>query len=242
MGEPDRDPVSYNYLFEFADGSSKAFSIRLDPVTLELLDRPAGPHPDWTRLDVRRCNHCPLSGRATHCPVAVNLSHVVESFKDAVSYERAVVTVETAQRTYRKETTLARGLSAIIGIYNVTSNCPVLDRLRPMVRFHLPFASSEETMYRAVSMYLTAQYFVMRRGGVPDWHLRGLERVYDEISHVEIGLSQRLRYASSNDANANAVVLLAVFGQEIRLLLGDRLREIEPWFPPGLYEGLFEGL
>ena len=34
------------------------------------------------------------------------------------------------------------------------SGCPVLEQLKPMARFHLPFASVEETIYRAASMYL----------------------------------------------------------------------------------------
>ncbi|HYE88940.1 MAG TPA: hypothetical protein VEA16_21450, partial [Vicinamibacterales bacterium] len=113
---------------------------------------------------------------------------------------------------------------------------PILDRLRPMVRFHLPFASVEEGMYRAISMYLTAQYFVMRRGGTPDWSLASLERMYDQIAVVELGLSARYRHASRNDANVNAVILLAVLGQEIRLLLQDRLQRVEEWFPRGLFD------
>jgi hypothetical protein len=232
------EPITFHYHFELENGPTKAFDIRLDRQTLELLDRPTGPPPEWTRLDTCRCSNCPLAGKAEYCPVAVNLSHVVESFKDAVSYEHAVVTVRTGERTYQKSTTVQLGLSSIIGIYNVTSNCPVLDRLRPMVRFHLPFASTEETMYRAVAMYLTAQQFVWRRGGTPDWDLAGLNRVYEAIEHVEEGLSARFRHASRNDANVNAVILLAVFGQEIRLLLDNRLAAIEPWFPPNLFAGL----
>lgn len=29
----------------------------------------------------------------------------------------------------------------------VTSNGPVIDKLRPMVKFHVPFGSLEETVY-----------------------------------------------------------------------------------------------
>jgi len=229
-------PITFNYRFEFNDGPTKSFDIRLDRTTLELLDKPSGDPPEWTRLEVHRCSNCPLAGKATHCPVAVNVSHVVESFRDVVSYDRAVVTVSSEERTYQKSTSAQRGLSSIIGIYNVTSNCPILDRLRPMVRFHLPFASVEEGMYRAISMYLTAQYFVMRRGGTPDWSLASLERMYDQIAVVELGLSARYRHASRNDANVNAVILLAVLGQEIRLLLQDRLQRVEEWFPRGLFD------
>lgn len=231
MGPPmESEPVRFEYRFEFDDGSMKEFEIRLDADTLQLAGSASGPRPDWTRLDYDRCDNCPLTGKAEFCPVAVNLAQVVEAFKDSVSHERAFVTIRTKERTYQQNTSVQKGLSSIIGIYNVTSNCPVLDRLRPMVRFHLPFASGEETLYRAVSMYLTAQYFVMRRGGKPDWELTDLAQIYEAISHVEQGLSARLRHASRDDANVNAVIILSAFGQQVRFLIEDGLREIEYWF------------
>jgi hypothetical protein len=223
-------PITFHYRFDFGDGVSKEFEIHLDADSLELIDRPADPPPDWARLDNHRCANCPLVGQVEYCPVAVNLAQVVESFKDSISYEVAVVTVTTPMRTYQKATSLQRGISSIIGIYNVTSNCPHLDRLRPMARFHLPFASVEETAYRATSMYLLAQYFAARRGDTPDWDLDNLRRIYEALVPVEVGLSRRLRFASRNDANVNAVIVLSVFGQELRLLLEDRLRSVEHWF------------
>ena len=83
-------------------------------------------------------------------------------------------------------------------------------------------------------MYLTEQYFVMKKGGTPDWEMRDLAKTYEAIAHVEEGLSTRLRHASRNDANVNAVILLSVFGQELRLLLDDRLRRVEYWFSASL--------
>lgn len=229
----DPELLTFHYRFEFGDGSSKEFEIRLDPETLALVDRPAEPHPEWTRLDNHRCNNCPLAGKAEYCPVAVNLATLVESFKESDSYDQALVTVTTKERTYQKQTSLQRGLSSIVGIYNVTSGCPVLDRLRPMVRFHLPFATSRETAYRAVTMHLASQLFVMRRGGTPDWALAELTRIYEAIADVETGLSKRVRSASQSDASVNAVIVLSVYGAEVRMLIDRRLNEIEPWFAPG---------
>jgi hypothetical protein len=232
MDASEIDPIVFHYRFDFKDGSSKIFDVRLDRETLALIDRPTGPPPAWTRLDTCRCANCPLAGKATHCPVAVNLVQVVESFRESVSFEYALVTVRTEHRTYQKPTTVQRGLSSIIGIYNVTSNCPILDKLRPMVRFHLPFASTEETMYRALSMYLVGQVFTERRGGTPDWSLDGLDRIYEAISYVEEGLSARFRHASENDANPNAITILSVFRHEIRYMIGEGLRGFDHWFPP----------
>jgi hypothetical protein len=224
------DPIWYRYTFRFANGSEKRFEINLDPVTLALIPPAEPSKPDWTRLGYHQCEQCPLKEETSHCPVAVNLAGLVESFKDTLSHEDIAATVETAQRTYSKQTSLQQGLSSIIGIYMVTSNCPVMDRLRPNARFHLPFASVEETMYRAVSMYLTAQYFRMKRGEAPDWTLEHLSDIYQGVWRVNKGITDRLSHASAQDANMNAVIVLSTFGSALDNYLEECLAEIAPLF------------
>ena len=225
---PER--IQYLYTFRFANGVEKQFEVNLDAATLELVSNANAPKPEWTKLAYDQCERCPLAGTVSHCPIAVNLSSLVESFKDSLSFENTTVTVQTHQRTYTKQTTLQQGLSSIIGIYMVTSGCPVMDKLRPNVRFHLPFASGEETIYRAVSMYLAAQYFRMRRGETPDWTLEHLSEIYKGVWLVNKGISQRLSHASAQDANVNAVIVLSMFGSNLDDYLEDSLEEIEPLF------------
>jgi len=227
---PPPGRIEYVYTFQFPTGVEKQFAVRLNAATLDLLPATPVPRPDWTKLAYHQCEDCPLADSVTHCPVAVNLSSLVESFKDSLSFEGTTVTVQTQERTYTKETTLQQGLSSIIGIYMVTSGCPVMDRLRPNVRFHLPFATGEETIYRAVSMYLLAQYFRMRRGEAPDWTLDHLAKVYKGVWLVNKGITQRLAHASSKDANVNAVIVLSMFGSNLNDYLEDSLKEIEPFF------------
>ena len=222
--------IQYLYTFRFANGAEKQFKVSLNAATLELAPNTNAPRPDWTKLAYQQCERCPLADTVTHCPIAVNLSSLVESFKDSLSFENTTVTVQAHQRTYTKQTSLQQGLSSIIGIYMVTSGCPVMDQLRPNVRFHLPFASSEETIYRAVSMYLMAQYFRMRRGEAPDWTLEHLAEVYKGVWLVNKGITQRLANASSKDANVNAVIVLSTFGSNLDDYLEDSLKEIEPLF------------
>ncbi|MEK7768273.1 MAG: hypothetical protein AAB286_00960, partial [Pseudomonadota bacterium] len=109
------------------------------------------------------CSNCPLGDSVEYCPVAVNLSRVVETFRDNNSFEQTSVTVEAPERTYSKNVQLQKGISSLIGMIMVTSDCPIMDNLRPNARFHLPFATSMETFYRTVSMYFTAQYFLMQK-------------------------------------------------------------------------------
>lgn len=232
-GNQQGNALRYVYKFKFEDGVEKNFEIRLNADTLELLPQKDLPKPDWTKLKYFQCTNCPLGDDVAYCPVAVNLSNLVETFKDSISHKSTSVNVKSPERTYEKETTLQKGLSSIIGMYMVTSNCPVMDKLRPMVRFHLPFATSQETIYRAVSMYLTKQYFVMRKGGNPDWGLQNLSQIYKAISQVNVGMSERLRHASTEDASVNAVIILSSFSNIVDYSLENGLDEIEYLFGDG---------
>jgi hypothetical protein len=222
--------IRYTYKFAFDDGSEKHFEIALDAQTLDLLENTEGEKPEWTKLKFSQCENCPLPDSVEYCPVAVNLARLVDSFQDQASYEAALVTVETAQRTYVKRTTLQKGLSAILGIYMSTSNCPVMDNLRPMTRFHLPFANAIETFFRSISSYLMAQFLLMKRGKEPDWELKGLREIYKAVNQVNKGMSQRLLDATKKDANVNAVVILHSFGDGISYFIDSGLADIEPMF------------
>lgn len=222
--------IVYLYKFKFDDGTEKNFEVVLNAATLELIRDDPKPKPEWTRLKFAQCENCPLPDAVEYCPVAVSLAKLVESFHDAASYESAAVTVETPQRTYFKKTTLQKGLSAIIGIYMSTSNCPVTDRLRPMTRFHLPFANSLETFFRSVSSYLTAQFLLMRQGHQPDWEMKHLQGIYKAVNLVNKGMTNRLLKATEKDANVNAVVILHSFGDGINYFIESGLTELEPMF------------
>jgi hypothetical protein len=222
--------IQYLYKFKFDDGTEKNFEVVLNSTTLELIRDDPNPKPEWTKLKYSQCENCPLPDSVEYCPVAVSLAKLVESFHDAASYESAAVTVETPQRTFFKKTTLQKGLSAIIGIYMSTSNCPVTDRLRPMTRFHLPFANSIETFFRSVSSYLTAQFLLMRQGRQPDWEMKHLQGIYRAVNLVNKGMTTRLLKATEKDANVNAVVILHSFGDGINYFIESGLAELEPMF------------
>ena len=99
-----------------------------------------------------------------------------------------------------------------------------------MVRFHLPFASVEETLFRSVSMYLLAQYFRMRKGQQPDWQLAQFDEIYKSVAQVDRGLANRLRHASEEDATVNALIVWSAFGQQIRYSIEENLADLEPLF------------
>jgi hypothetical protein len=231
MPDPDpADTIRFSYTFRLPDGTERDFDVHLDADTLALVPAKGVPKPAWTKLKYFQCANCPLGDDIEDCPVAVSLSALVETFKDAISFENTTVRVKTEERAYEKETTLQKGLSSIIGIYMVTSNCPVMDQLRPMVRFHLPFASMDETIYRVVAMYLVAQYFRMRKGKQPDWELKHLSEIYQEVANVNNGMLERIRHASTEDANVNAITILSTQGGMVPIYVEDSLANMEHLF------------
>ena len=230
QNENQKGFIRYKYKFEFEKRPEIDFEVALDANSLELVFDDNTPKPYWTKLNFNQCENCPLSKETEYCPVAVSLSKIVETFKDNVSFEATNVTVVAPERTYVKKTTLQKGIASIIGLFMTTSNCPVMDKLRPMARFHLPFATSLETFYRSVSSYLTAQFLLARKGKEPDWNLNRLLEYYKAINVVNKGMSNRLAKASESDANVNAVVILHSFGDGISYFIQDGLEDIEPMF------------
>jgi hypothetical protein len=218
----------YRYEMKFGDGSETAVEIRLDPVSLRAVPAPDGELPDWTRLDRCRCPVCPLDPASEkYCPVAVNLASVAARFGDKSSVMPVEARVISEEREYFKRTSLQTALSSVIGLYMATSGCPVMEVLKPMARYHLPFSSLNETVYRSVSSYLTQQYLAMKKGGEPDWDLDRLKRAYAEIEILNRAMADRIRMASSRDANCNAVVILDSFAKMVPWSLENTLPEDE---------------
>lgn len=224
--------LTFDYKFTPAEGEPRSFHIELDPVTLAIRHEEKENYPDWTALSYQKCSNCPLNEKDhPRCPVAQSLAEVMETFKDTLSFEEVDVEIKTQTRTYVRHAPVQNGLSSLVGIYMVTSGCPHLDKLRPLVRTHLPFASMEETAYRMLSMYLLAQYFISRKGGKPDWEIKELPRAFQDIQTVNRHFHKRISSMHTQDAGLNAVVRLDFFARFTNtLLVEEDLGEIEQFF------------
>ena len=219
------------YDFAFPDGGAKSYTVELDRATLAYLPGGRDSPPAWTRLENHQCGHCPLSpAEHPYCPVATNLSELVEAFKDKASVAEATVTVTAEERTYVKQLPLQRGIFGIFGLVMATSACPYMDFLKPMARFHLPFSTAEETIVRSVSMYLLRQYFVAKRGGEPDLGLEQLETHYENIQKVNDGILDRIKGVVENDADLNALIILQGFADLLTMAISKDLSKLEPLF------------
>jgi hypothetical protein len=225
------NPITIEYAYKFKKGLEKKFLITLDRDTLGLAVVQKHEPPVWALLNHKKCEICPVEEKThLYCPVALNFVDIAEQFKDVVSHEEASVTVTTEERVFAKNTTIQAGLSPLIGIIMTTSGCPIMEHLKPMVRFHLPFASLEETIFRMSSMYLMVQYFQKQDGKTPPWTLDGLAEVYAKVGIVNRDFAIRLRDAAKKDANVNALVNLDCFAQMVPLAADDVLHGIKPYF------------
>ena len=214
------------------------FTLRLDPATALFADSPPAESPDWTRLDFHQCSGCPLAiNESPRCPAAVRLASVIDRFADLVSFDQIKVTVETEERSISAQTSAQQGLASLIGLVLAASGCPQTAVFRPMARFHLPFSNEVETTYRVASMYLMAQHYGVREGREPGG-LQDLAMVYRGVHQVNMGLVQRLRAATHQDAILNAVVLLDVYTSLVPAALDEMLAEIRPAFNALLNEPL----
>lgn len=210
--------IEYKYKFIFSNEKTFEHTVILEQTTFSIISNSPSSYPEWTKLEFNKCPVCILDiNKTKFCPIAINLIPLINFFSTLPSYQEVDVIVETPQRIYSKHTSLQKGLSSLIGIYMCCSGCPILDKLRPLVKFHLPFANSEETTFRVVSMHLLAQYFLFKKGEKPDLELKNLYSLYEQIKKVNKKFCDRINYAIKNDASVNAVIILNCFAEGISL-------------------------
>ncbi len=231
------DTINYEYRFAFADEREEVFQIQLDRVTLAPREALPPVLPEWTRLEFKQCEGCTLPyGSYSHCPLAAHISPVVELLSDVVSIDETEVTVILDNRTVTRSATAQEGISSLMGIIIATSGCPFTEFFKPMARFHLPFADTEETFYRAASMYMLAQYYRWHDNLSADLEMKGLQRFYEQVAKVNKGMAARIRSTRREDGTVNAIVLLDMFVRGMPDGIESILDELKPLFAPYLVD------
>ncbi len=215
-----------SYKFRFPDLEQRVLQINLDKTTLQVIRTPRDNYPDWTKMSSFRCSHCPLNAAEyEHCPLAVSLVEVLDTFKDAPSYQSVDIEVEVPARTYSKYTSLQSGVSGVLGIYMVSSGCPIMAKLKPLLYFHLPFASLDETQIRVLSLYLLSQYVMWKRGGTPDWEMNNLLNFYDDIRILNHSVSKKIANLEKLDTSINSLIILNNFADYVTFTIDEKVLE-----------------
>jgi hypothetical protein len=219
------------YRFIFPNGRKEIIEVEIDTLTMESLPASSGKPPSWCKLDFHQCPNCPLrTDTHPYCPLATRLVKLMEVSRDVLSYDEVEMEVTTPERMVIQNTTAQRAVSSLMGLIMATSACPHMSFLKPMARYHLPLASEEETIFRAVSTYLLAQYFRHKNALGMDMELENLKKIYAEIGIVNQAMASRLRTLSVEDSAINAVVLLDIFAKMMPYSIEDSLEEIRYLF------------
>jgi len=228
------------YRFEFDDGPASEFRIDLDAKTLELIAAliPAlrdSELPDWIRLENAQCPNCPLhASESPRCPIAVSLVDIVDFFASHRGHDEALVSARTPARTVTKRCSLQVGISSLMGLIFPASGCPIVAPLRPLLRSHLPFATSHETIPRVAGWYLLQQFHNKQAGRAADWDLTGLQDLFENIGVMNANLPKRLDEPKVEDASRNAVIHLRTFAELFAVSVSEESMQdvIESLFDP----------
>jgi hypothetical protein len=222
------EPHRIRYRFDLPDGSAKTLEFHFDAVDFKMQMRPPSEPPFWTELDFSKCANCPLEHSTTpHCPAALQMAGVVEQLKVLVSFDTVGVTVVQAERTMHAETTAQQAMSSVLGLIMATAGCPWTDHLRPMARFHLPFASEAETVYRSICMFLLAREIA---GSQVSKGFGELEELYRNLHVVNRDMSRRLGAATRTDPARNAMALLDSYTTLLPAEIECSFDELKPLF------------
>jgi len=223
--------IFYKYKFDFPDGHQKDFTVDFNNQSLQSELLSENNYPDWAQLEFHQCTSCPLTSEDyLYCPLAVSLVPIIYWCKDLSSYDEVDVTVTSAERQVYAHTSLQRAISSLLGLLMSSSACPKMKFLRPLARFHLPLATHEETIFRAVSATFLKKYFDQEDNRNDEDLLAELKEQYKELQNLNRFIAERIRGAIKRDAAVNAIVLLDVLSKSVSFSIDGSLQQIRYLF------------
>jgi hypothetical protein len=185
----------------------------------------------WTRLAFHKCGHCPLKQEEfPFCPLARAIDSIISKIQHFLSYDQVHAQVEYKNREISADITVQRALSSLLGLIIPASGCPHTRYFRPMSRYHLPFADTEEKIYRATTMFLLAQYFIHKKCGCIPTDFSRLEAIYNNVHIVNTQTCKRLREFCKSDSALNAITILDMLTISIHSALKHDLDKFESYF------------
>ena len=222
--------IAYN--FRYDDGTDLRFEVDEEgDSSSESVDL---PDADWLALENGRCEGCPLPpGSRKTCPAALSIHPILSSFGNRLSHETVKVVVEMNELEVHGTMSLQDAVRSLMGLQLGLCSCPVLKKLRPMARFHVPFGTQEQSLFRFVGTHLIAQYF-RREGGLPfELDLTGLLDGIKELHKVNERLVERICQGVKKDAAINSLVILDTVATLLEIDLDANLDELRSHF--GVY-------
>ncbi len=200
------------YRFFAADNEKIEVRLDFDAITFQLRPVAGQPRPPWARLEPHFCPGCGLPAGSVFCPTALGFARFLGAFDSRFSYEKAVVEIETPERVVLSKGRFQAGMASLLGLVCATSGCPSTQFLRPLARFHIPFADGNEALFRIVSVQLLGRHLQAAETGARDRPMFAevWER-YATLLSVAAHLADRLRPVVQRFAPLNARILLDSF-------------------------------
>lgn len=231
--------MKVRYKFTFSTGREEIIDLEFDNYSFFLKSSSVqAPPSPWMKLAFQQCPGCTLEvSPSALCPVAYNLGGIISHFKEDFPRVPVTTVVTFRERQIGKKCALQSGLISLMGLVMASSNCPLLDWLRPMVYTHQPFASMDETFFRVISVYLIGQHLRHKKSMESSTELSGLKKIYHSIDQVNTSFTRRLHGMTHEDAEINALMLLDVFARMGAISLDDNwMDQMEPLFSRYLLE------
>lgn len=186
------------------------------------------------QADEGHCSGCIKAGTPdafATCRVYINLCHYAEKLSELASFDEIEARVTLPGNIQTQATTSAQQvLSSLAGlVIAATQGCDITKVLRPMVLFHRPFASFDESIYRSL-----ANAALLVAVASDKTQLQGFTRNrYESIQQLNKGLVKHLQTEHPDwEALINALVNLDLFVKTILFNIDHEFPDLEfiEWF------------
>lgn len=193
------------FYFEFANRRNDFFcDVEEEMIEMSNLSERTETLPEWTHLDFQRCPHCTLSEQdCRYCPPALGMVKIVQRFSESVSFEIVTLHITSTTQKHSITTDLQTALAYLYPAILLKSDCPYAHLLRPMEKFFKPFYSFEDVLFYVLSFDLIKK--CIADGGPDASDAAEDDRNPYNLATAFHGLLNRVRTASHNDANINAI-------------------------------------
>lgn len=216
---------SISYLFHIEDKEDVVFEVLIDSTSMTHSIPQDFKEPEWSSSF--KCSFM-TDDKKNCCSLCKCIAYVTNEFKDIKVDTPATISVRTENRNYTIKQNIKTGLFSILGLYMSTSNCPHFAFLKPMAKFHLPFASDIETVFRSIGTYLLGEYFRFKDGIVPDWDLQALSTLYEQVSKIDLEIAEHLKKISPD--SIEPIMILNSFADLFTKDIKEKLDKIEPFY------------
>lgn len=225
MSSESLRPTVFKYHFTAKDNREHTFEVMLDGRTHNIIQDSATlkgefQKPEWAKLDHHKCSHCPYKAESMpYCPVALNISHVVETFQNDLSYHVADITVDSPERRYDKKADLQTALQSLLGLIMAGSDCPHMNFLKGLVKTHLPFSNLHETTIRIFGYYLQQSLKDKDQSNLSlKTHAETLAAKYRQLSILNKFMIKRVQsIKAQGECVQNAIIILSNYATLIPL-------------------------